>query len=81
VSFPVSGYNTTVDWAASALIEFHYLDMILGRGLSPEEAAQRLPQLVSYAGDAAPPGSPYRAAGFRLFMPNTAPSNTASRAE
>src|SRR4030095_14433112 len=29
--FPISGYDRSVDWAASALIEFNYLDMILGR--------------------------------------------------
>lgn len=77
-SFPISGYNTIVDWAASALLEFHYLDMVLGRGLSPEEAARQLPQLVGYAGETAPPGSPYRAAGFRLFMPRAAASAGAS---
>ena len=35
VRFPISGYDRSVDWAASALIEFHYLDMVLGRGLLP----------------------------------------------
>jgi len=27
--FPVSGYTTSVDWAASAIIEFTYLDLFL----------------------------------------------------
>jgi hypothetical protein len=70
VRFPISGYDRSVDWAASALIEFHYLDMVLGRGLSPAIAAQEVLRLIGYAGDKDLPGSPYPAAGFRIFMPN-----------
>jgi hypothetical protein len=65
--FPVSGYTTSVDWGASALLEFTYLDLILNRGMEPAEAAAKLPLLVRYAGDRAPRGSPYPAAGFRFF--------------
>jgi hypothetical protein len=67
--FPVSGYDRSVDWAGSAMIEFHYLDMILGRGLAPEEAHRRVLELIAYAGDQEAPGSPYPAAGFRILMP------------
>jgi len=70
VSFPISGYDRSVDWAASALIEFHYLDMVLGRGLSPVDAGEQVLHLISYAGDQDLPGSPYPAAGFRIFLPN-----------
>jgi len=69
VSFPISGYDRSVDWAGSALIEFHYFDMILGRGLTPAEASEQLLQLLSYAGDKAPPDSAYGAAGFRIALP------------
>ena len=65
--FPVSGYATSVDWGASALLEFTYLDLILNRGMDPATAAAKLPLLVRYAGDRAPRGSPYPAAGFRFF--------------
>ena len=65
--FPVSGYATSVDWGASALLEFTYLDLILNRGMAPAEAAAKLPLLIRYAGDSAPRGSPYPAAGFRFF--------------
>jgi hypothetical protein len=41
--------------------------LILNRGMEPETAAAMLPRIVPYAGDAAPPGSPYPAAGFRFF--------------
>jgi hypothetical protein len=71
VRFPISGYDRSVDWAASALIEFHYLDMVLGRGLLPSDAADRVLRLISYAGDKDVPGSPYPAAGFRILMPNS----------
>ena len=65
--YPVSGYTTSIDWGASALLEFTYLDLILNRGLDPAEAAARLPELVTYAGDTVAEDSPYPAAGFRFF--------------
>lgn len=69
--FPVSGYTTSVDWGASAVLEFNYLDLMLGKGLPPERAAEQLLQLVNYAGDTAPEGSVYPAAGFRFFKPQS----------
>jgi hypothetical protein len=68
--FPISGYATTVDWAASALIEFTYLDMILARGLAPEAAAAQVTRLLAFAGDRAPAESPFPAAHFRFWKPN-----------
>lgn len=65
--FPVSGYTTSVDWGASAMIEFTLLDMVLNRGMTPSAAAAMLPKLVTYALDDAPKGSPYPPAGFRFF--------------
>jgi len=65
--YPVSGYTTSVDWGASAMLEFTYLDLMLNRGLDPAEAAATLPKLVTYAGDSVPDDFPYRAAGFRFF--------------
>ncbi|MBL8517238.1 MAG: hypothetical protein JNM76_09730 [Betaproteobacteria bacterium] len=65
--FPVSGYTTSVDWGASAMIEFTLLDMVLNRGMTPDAAAAMLPKLVTYALDEAPERSPYPPAGFRFF--------------
>lgn len=65
--YPISGYTTSVDWGASALLEFTYLDLMLNRGLDPAEAAAKLPTLISYAGDVVSRDSPYPAAGFRFF--------------
>ena len=70
--WPVSGYATSVDWGASALLEFTYLDRMLNRGLSPARAAAALKKLVPYSGKRAPRDSPYRAAGFRFFRPRRA---------
>jgi hypothetical protein len=67
VPFPVSGYTTSVDWGGSAILEFTYLDLILGKGLAPNEAAGLLPKLLTYAGDKEIADSPYAAAGFRFF--------------
>jgi hypothetical protein len=69
VRFPISGYDRSVDWAASALIEFQYLDMVLARGLAPADAADSVLRLIGYAGDQNIPDSPYLAAGFRILMP------------
>jgi hypothetical protein len=66
---PISGYATSVNWAASAIIEFTYLEMILADGLAPAEAAAQLPRLLTFAGDADVPDSPFRAAGFRIIVP------------
>ena len=68
--FPISGYTQSVDWGASAVLEFSYFDMILGRGMAPEQAAERLPKLIAYATDRAPAESPYAAMGFRFVKPD-----------
>jgi hypothetical protein len=65
----VSGYATSVDWAASALIEFTYLDLILARGLAPAEAAEQVRELLRFAGDEEVEGSPIPPAGFRIVVP------------
>jgi hypothetical protein len=74
--FPISGYTTSVDWAASALIEFTYLDMILARGLDPQTAAKQVTQLLAFAGDRPPADSPYPAAHFTFWQPLAAKGPT-----
>jgi hypothetical protein len=73
VPYPISGYTTSIDWGGSAVLEFSYFDMILSKGLSPEDAAARLPKLVAYSGDHAPAESPYNAAGFRFIPASRVP--------
>ena len=68
VSFPMSGYTTSVDWGASAAAEFLYFDCVLSRGMEPAEAAKALLAAMPAAGDRASPGAPFPALGFR-FVP------------
>ena len=66
ISFPMSGYTTSVDWGASAAAEFLYFDLILGRGLEPADAIRRLVELLPVAGKTAPDDSPFEPLGIRL---------------
>lgn len=66
ISFPMSGYTTSVDWGASAAAEFLYFDLILGRGLEPAAAVQLLVKLLPVAGKTAPADSPFEPLGIRL---------------
>lgn len=68
--FPVSGYKVCVDWAASAIIEFGYLDMILVRGMTPESAAEQIGRLMPFSKDTGVPGSVFGQASFRLLKPD-----------
>jgi len=67
--FPISGYTTSVDWAASAVIEFMYFDLILSRGMAPDAAAKAVVKLMPFAGDRRVAESPFDSAGFRIVRP------------
>lgn len=69
---PVSGYSTSVDWAASAIIEFTLLDLILTRGLPPAAAAEELVRLLPFAGSEGVAEGTYPAAGFTMLLPERA---------
>jgi len=65
--FPVSGFAQPVDWAASAVTDFMYLDLILSRDLPPARAAAELVRLMPFA--ARKNGkAPYDGVSFR-FVP------------
>jgi hypothetical protein len=66
----VSGYATSVNWAASAIIEFTYLELIFAQGLSPARAAEALPNVLPFAGAAPTRGPGFPAAGFRYVTPD-----------
>jgi hypothetical protein len=69
-AFPVSGYTTSVDWAASAILEFTYFDLILSRGMPPALAAEQVGRLLSFAGDGGVPEAGFPGAGFRILLPS-----------
>jgi hypothetical protein len=68
--FPVSGYTGNLDWSQRTLTELVYLDMILDKGLTPDMAAELLPQVVRFAGSESHAGSPYLPAGFTFVGPD-----------
>jgi hypothetical protein len=69
----VSGYDDTVDWMASALTEFTYLELVLNRGLAPAEAARQVLELVRFAGAEGVAGASIPPARFR-YVPRAAGS-------
>jgi hypothetical protein len=63
---PLSGYAVTVDWSASAILEFLYLDLVLGRGLKPSKAAAIVRSELRFASDTDTLGSPLGGSHFRF---------------
>lgn len=57
--FPISGYTTYIDWNDSAISDFLYLDLMLSRDFSPEDAASQLPAKFPWS----------KEAGFRFQRP------------
>lgn len=68
--FPISGYKTSVDWAASAVIEFLYFDLVLIRDTDPKSAAEQVKILVPIAGERKVPKAVLPPAGFRILLPS-----------
>ncbi len=66
---PISGYTTSVNWAASALIEFTYLELVLNRDHTPHEAGEAVVRMLSFAGDEGPEEDGFPAAGFTMVTP------------
>ncbi len=68
----VSGYTTNVNWAASAIIEFTFLEMVLGQERLPAEAAAQLLKLLPFAGEKGVAEGAFPAAGFCIVTPELA---------
>jgi hypothetical protein len=58
----VSGYDRSVGWSASGIIEIYYLNLMLEFGLQPLRAAETVLASISFAGEK--PGVHDEAAGF-----------------
>ena len=70
----VSGYAAEVDWMASALCDFTYLELLLARGCDVERAATGLAASVRFAGVEPPaPASPLPALDFRCLPAQRGP--------
>ena len=64
--FPISGFAQSVDWAASAITDFMYLDLILARDQTPGLAAQQLAALIPFS-QGKVEGGPFDSVSFRLL--------------
>ena len=54
--FVVSGYDRSVDWHLSAVIEIFYYNLILEQGMEPAAAAETVLEALSFAGTSASHG-------------------------
>lgn len=70
--FPISGFTKTADWAGSAIVDFTYLELVLGREFAPRDAAKQTLRLVKFAGEER--AGPISGSGLKLFElePDTA---------
>lgn len=75
----ISGYATSVDWAASAIIEFTFLELVLSRGLAPREAAAQLSKLLPFSGTRTSAGLTFPPAGFQLVTPEEGKASPARK--
>jgi len=56
-AFPISGFVESVDWAASAIVDFTYMQLVLEQGLEPAQAVEATRRMLSFAnapGDTGP---------------------------
>ena len=65
--FIVSGYDLSVDWGASGMLEIYYYNQMLDVGLTPEQAANSVLDDIAFAGDE--PTEWMYAAGFKWLAP------------
>jgi hypothetical protein len=68
-SVPISGYTQTVDWAASAIVDFTYLNLILEGGLAPAEAQTAVRRMLSFAGEPTAEAELIAGCGLTLLAP------------
>jgi hypothetical protein len=52
-SFPISGFVESVDWAASALVDLTYMQLVLEQGMDPAAAVAATRRMLTFAN---PPG-------------------------
>jgi hypothetical protein len=63
----VSGYQNPVDWAASALFEMTYFDLLLSRGMNAPEASATALSMFPIAGKAPIKNVPITPGGFEIL--------------
>lgn len=68
VKVAVSGYSNSFDWAASALFEMTYFDMILERAMSPKDASKTALKMFPLASSAELSGVPISPGNFKILF-------------
>lgn len=63
----ISGYAKVVDWSASAVFEMLYLDLVVGRRMTPQQAAEIVTREMNFADDTSTEGSPFGSLSFRIL--------------
>lgn len=48
-AFPISGFEVSVDWAASAIVDLTYMHLVLERDMTPADATAALRRMLSFA--------------------------------
>lgn len=67
VTFPISGYGRTVDWAASAIFEFAYYEFLLARRMTVREAADQSRLLFPFSSGKDISGGAFHGLDFKLL--------------
>jgi hypothetical protein len=49
--FPISGFVESVDWAASAIVDFTYMQLVLEQGMEPAAAVEATRRMLSFANE------------------------------
>jgi hypothetical protein len=47
--FPISGFSKTADWGGSAIVDFTYLELVIGKNMPPAEAGRLTREMVKFA--------------------------------
>lgn len=67
--FPISGFLHEADWGGSAIVDFTYLDLVLGRGMAPEAAVAATQEMLTFARADGDPAAPIAPAGLVIRLP------------
>lgn len=76
--FPISGFTKTADWGGSAIVDFTYLELVLGRNIPPAQAGRLTREMVKFAGENS--GGPIPGSGLMVYSGEDADALAAERA-
>lgn len=77
--FPISGFTLPADWAGSALVDFTYLELVLGRGLAPFDAVRATREMLTFAKEHS--GGPISGSGLSIYDAEEAAAGKQAKVE